>query len=118
MTLGPNPRVLIDHDDSKVVGRVRQLLRHPDTPWGLWLAALCDIDVPPLWLKRGTACSFGFAPLNRQEYAGWQIVRRGLVNEISLLSPSVQPAEPLAQVLTFSSREVPPKANPGEVATS
>jgi hypothetical protein len=43
-------------------------------------------------------------------------VRHGLVNEITVLSPDMRPAEPLARVLTFSSQQVPPKT-PAAAAT-
>lgn len=96
--------VLIDHNDAQPIGRVREIFRMEDTqPFELWHAALCDIDdPPPSWLKVGNPVSFAFSTLHRWEHNGWQIIRRGLVNEVSILSPGVAPAESLARVCTLS----------------
>jgi hypothetical protein len=123
MDLLPGAPVLVDHDDERRVGLVRELRRLDDYAFGRSLMALCEIDDPPPWLRQDTAASFAFVTLHRQAYNGWEIVRRGLVREVSVLSPSVKPAEPLARVLTFHPA-VPPKtraaaagpAHPGSVA--
>jgi hypothetical protein len=42
--------VLIDHDDSRPIGHVRELSEFGDTD-GDWLWAHCTIDRAPAWLK-------------------------------------------------------------------
>jgi hypothetical protein len=39
-----------------------------------------------------------FVPAHRMEIAGTTLLRRRLINKISILTPSTQPAEPLARV--------------------
>lgn len=117
MRLAPGAPVCVNHERGREVGTVTELIRMPDTPFGLWLVARCKIDNPPDWLKRGTAASFGFATLLRGEFHGWEICRRGLLNEVSVLSPGVKPAEPLAQVVLLT-RDDPPRAHTPKPRTS
>ena len=44
-------------------------------------------------------------PLGSNDVFGCEIARRGIIREVSVLSPSVEPAEPLAKVLTLHPTE-------------
>jgi hypothetical protein len=101
--------LLIDHDTERQIGFVSELTR-VDWTSGPWLAGLATITDAPGWLKQGTRASFEYKPIQRTDWRGCDILRHGFVTEISVLSPSVKPAEPLAQVLTFGPLNVPPKA--------
>jgi hypothetical protein len=90
--------VLVDHDDSRPVGLVRELWEFQDVD-GPWLVAHAEISDPPAWLKTGTKASVAFSNLHDQHVNEWRRILRGLVTEVSILSPGVLPAEPLAQVV-------------------
>ena len=92
---------------------MNELFEHPDTD-GLWLAASCTVSDPPEWLKRGTGASVSFIDLHRQSIDGWERVLRGIVREVFVLSPSVEPAEPQARVCWLG-EESPDRAATGEV---
>jgi hypothetical protein len=102
MKLNPNRvdwPVLVDHDPDQVVGQVLDLFRMDDVPpFDQWLTVRCQITEPPAWLKKSTPASFGYFPVQRSQVNGWEIVRRGYVNEVSVLSPGTRPAEDLARV--------------------
>jgi hypothetical protein len=102
--------LLVNHDPVLRIGTVDGLCRLDDTPLGgvKWLYARAEIDAPPEWLKKGSAASIGFLPIQRVERWGRDIVRRGYVDEVSVLSPSKAPAEPLARVMLLYEPE--PKA--------
>ena len=107
--------LLVDHDTSRQVGTVHELINFPDTD-GEWIAARATITDKPEWLKRGTRASFEFASLQDQQVGGWSRVLRGLVSEVTILSPGVRPLEPRAQVaLLYRTTEAKPRAT---VATS
>jgi hypothetical protein len=100
--------LLVDHEDGRKVGSVDELLEFPDTD-GDWLVARCTVTEPPEWLRQGTTkASVGLASLSRQKVGAWERVLRGLVSEVSILSPSVQPREPRARVVLL--RETPAQA--------
>lgn len=104
--------VWVDHDESQPIGRVLELCRMDaaDSPFGLSLFARCEIDSPPAWLKRNTAASISYKTLWRGDVNGWEIIRHGFLNEVSVLSPSLRPAEPLARVMLWEpEREPEPK---------
>jgi hypothetical protein len=90
--------LLVDHDKGREVGVVHELVEWDDVD-GPWIVARATISDAPGWLKRGIKASFSFATLQRQEMDGWEHVRRALLTEVSVLPPSVRPAEPLAEVL-------------------
>lgn len=94
---GGAPPVLVDHDYDRPIGQVLGLFEAPDTD-GHWLWARCRIDQPPDWLKKGTKASIGYKALFRGGMGEWSWIHRGLLTEVSILSPGVQPAEPLAHV--------------------
>jgi hypothetical protein len=91
--------VVVDHDMDRPVGVVDELMRLPWSDGRAWLAARCTITDPPEWLKRGTKASFPWNWLHVHEVNGWDCVRRSLIQEVSILSPSVQPKEPCAEVV-------------------
>lgn len=89
--------LLVDHNSTQEVGRVHQLVEWDDTD-GPWLVARADITDPPAWLKRGTAASFAHKAERRSSFhENW--VYGSYVTEVSILSPTVRPAEPLARVV-------------------
>ena len=103
--------VLVDHDDNQPVGLVRELAEWPDTD-GVWVWARCTIDRPPSWLAKGTRASVAYASLARGGMGDWSWVHRGLVTELSILSPSVEPAEPRARVVLLERSTATPRAAP------
>jgi hypothetical protein len=114
LTLAPghtSAPVLVNHDERRAVGTVDRLVRHEDVD-GPWLACLATIDRSPGWLQRDTRVSFGYKPAGRGEAFGCEITRRGLITEVSLLSPDQQPAEPLARVLSIQPAETNSTAGP------
>lgn len=76
---------------------------------GPWVVAIAEVTERPSWLKRGTPASFE-AICPRYCSFGNPILRSGLVTEVSVLSPGVEPAEPLAQVLYVKPVEPKPAA--------
>lgn len=97
--------LLVDHDDDHEVGTVHELFEF-DWIDGPWIAARATVTDPPAWLKRGeTKASFGSKPYDRREIdirgTRADIVAKAFVEEVSVLSPSVKPAEPRAEVWSF-----------------
>ena len=99
--------VVIDHDTSRRVGFVRQLFEHPEVH-DVWLSALVTITDPPAWLKRGTPASISYHDFQRQAIGDSERILRGLIPEVSILSPGRRPAEPGARVATFHRTESSP----------
>lgn len=80
---------------------------------GPWLVARAVVTDPPSWLARSTPASLSQKILERSSfYAG--LIRHALLDEVSLLSPGVKPAEPLAKVVLLERAEKPsvPAARP------
>jgi hypothetical protein len=118
--------LLVDHDHEREVGVVREFVVWDEID-GPWFVARASVTKPPGWLKRGTPASLSFHSMgrasseSRQVYeaivrrgiadakpAGeWEYVERALVGEVSILSPGVQPAEPLAKVLLVERADSP-----------
>jgi hypothetical protein len=99
--------LLVDHCDTREVGVVRELTRFEDTD-GPWLAVVATVTDRPEWLKRGVRASFSYQPARTShDVFGCEILRRGLITEVSVPSPDREPVEPLAQVLTFHPIEKP-----------
>jgi hypothetical protein len=114
--------LLVDHDDSKEIGTVTELSR---MEWldGPWFTAVARVTDAPAWLKRGTRVSFGFSPLHTRDVhirdSRAEVIGRGLVNEVSVLSPGKRPAEPLAEVLSVRAHDGEPAAvRPSERAAA
>lgn len=99
--------LLVDHDYGREIGRVHRLSRD-DWLDGPWFFASATVDDPPSWLERGTPVSFGFGPVHIRDMAirdsRAEVVAQALV-EVSVLSPSKRPAEPLAQVISLRPTE-------------
>ncbi len=108
-------KLLVNHDDDHEIGVVHTLTRWEDTD-GPWLAAIAEITDRPEWLERGTRASFGYGPIHTApDVFGCEILRRGIVNEVSVLSPGREPAEPLACVLALHPTEAKPTSSPAAV---
>jgi hypothetical protein len=103
--------LLIDHDPERVIGTVHAL-SVIDSEGGPWVVARATVNDPaPSWLKKGTAASHGWATAHRADLgpeAHAEILGRGIVREVSVLSPGVKPYEPDARVLIM--REAGPPA--------
>jgi hypothetical protein len=108
--------LLVDHDENRELGRVNELMRLRDSD-GWWLCAIATLEKCPVWLKRGVPSSFRFNRLQSDGF-GNDIVRAGLVREVSVLS-SAEPYEPLARVWSVKAvEEAKPKAAPAVVRRS
>ena len=71
--------------------------------------AVATITDPPSWLRRGTPASFEIKAARRSSFDE-AVLRSGYVTEVSILSPGVEPCEPLARVLTFDPAKPRPAA--------
>ena len=99
----PTP-VVIDHDDEHVVGHVTNVWVSDDVDYGTrvrkWHFAACELNERPGWLKRGCGVSWSYHAL--ASYTAWDtstsVLTSCILREVSLLSPSLSPAEPLARV--------------------
>lgn len=101
--------LLINHDEERPLGVVRELTRFEDTDEP-WLAAIAEIEDPPDWLKHGLPASFAYKNLLRNpDMFGCDVVRHALVTEVSVLTTS-KPAEPGARVLTVNPTKKPKPA--------
>jgi hypothetical protein len=89
--------LLENHDPGRELGRVTKLLRLKDLDGEHWLCAIATLDKCPHWLKRGTAASFRFVPLQWSSFDD-KVLRSGIVREVSVLN-GVEPADPDARVL-------------------
>jgi hypothetical protein len=93
--------VYIDHRKDRRIGVIRELSEFADTD-GTWLFAHTTITDPPDWLKRGTAASMSYATAQRRSLGpAHERVLRGLVTEVSVLSPGVLPEETRAKVVLY-----------------
>lgn len=93
--------VVVDHDMSRRIGTVREIFVAPDVTGGVvreWHFASCELSDPPGWLKRNGGVSWAWIPLQEQDVNGTTRLLRGLIDEISVLTPSAKPAEPCARV--------------------
>lgn len=103
--------LLVNHEKHRQIGVVRALFELDWTD-GKWVVADATVTDPPEWLKRGTPASYGRHNVHANPTAeGAERVTRAFVSEVSVLSPGVEPAEPLARVITFAPAEQP-KAPP------
>ena len=106
--------VVIDHanprEEANVIGRVVELYIAPDMNGGVvrdWYFASAELDRPPAWLKRNSAVSWSHIPLRTQDVNGTTRLLRGVITEVSVLSPSVQPAESMARVVLVDDARSP-----------
>ena len=93
--------VLVDHLAERQVGTVREIFIAPDVVGGVvqdWYMASVELPDPPGWLKRNGGVSWSYNKLQTQDVNGSTRLLRGIIHEVSILSPSVEPAEPRARV--------------------
>jgi len=109
--------VWINHDESRVIGRVRELTRGEEPGLGMWHLALIELHDPPEWANATTPVSLSTKPLSMSTCTmfGRELADEALVVEISLLSPSKEPAEPLARMLTLHDAGTPRLAHSNPV---
>jgi len=68
--------------------------------------ASATVHDAPAWLRKyETRASFGFSTLSRRTFSEGELIAKAFVSEVSILSPGVKPAEPLAEVLLFRPAE-------------
>lgn len=95
-----NVPLLINHDAERPIGVVRELMRFEDTD-GPWLVAVATVTDRPEWLKRGTRASFGCKLARYSSFERHDVMRKGYVTEVSVLTVGHEPLEPGARVLTL-----------------
>lgn len=99
--------VCVDHVKDRRIGVVRELSEFADVD-GLWLCARVRIDRPPAWLRKGSSASISYASAGSCSLGpDHERITRGLVTEVSLLSPGVRPEEPRARVVLLERVEAP-----------
>jgi len=108
--------LLVDHDKSQQVGVVDMLYRLQWTD-GPWMVANATVHDAPPWLrKEDTKASFSFIALWHGTFTACEHVMDAFVREVSILSPGIKPAEPLARVLRLAPVDEPPSpASAGEI---
>jgi hypothetical protein len=97
--------LLVDHVEEREIGYVEKIMRLEDTD-GPWFMARAVVSDPPGWLKKGTAASFA-SPSSSRSLFSEDLVCNAFVTEISLLSPGVKRAEPLAKVVVLERTDLP-----------
>lgn len=112
--------LLIDHDDDRPIGRVHDLFELEDVD-GWWWAVRVTVDEKPWWLGRGTRASWRVRPIHRAALGHSERVLKGWIDQVSVLSPGVEPAEPFAQVMSLRESDEPaarssPAVAPGGLA--
>lgn len=90
---GSPAAVVIDHDFAQQVGVVRDISRM-EWPGGPWFAALCELEAPPGWIRRGTPASFAYKTLHAREHNGWTHVTDAILDEITIVSGAMRAVEP------------------------
>lgn len=93
LRLAPKAPVLVDHDQGQAIGRVVELV-----PFDQWLSARVVFDERPDWLRKGSGASVGHIGLRRQPLGAGERIIDAYVTEISVLSPSMSPANRGARV--------------------
>ena len=107
--------MVVDHDMGRRVGVVLELVEYEDFD-GPYVFARTRIEAAPGWLSKRTRASLAYIPLREQTFGGLARLLRGLVTEVSVLSPSREPREPRAGVVLLRDAESP-RASPacGEI---
>lgn len=102
--------ILVDHiKDDTPIGRVRTLRTDECWTGGTWLWVHADIDDPPGWLRKGSGVSIARSAFHTRDLgAGWDLICKALLNEVSILSPGSKPAFPRAQVVWIGERQDSP----------
>jgi hypothetical protein len=66
------------------------------------------LNDPPAWLRTGSGVSISRSAYSRRDPgAGWGLIRKALLSEVSILSPGVEPAFPGAQVVWIGDPQPP-----------
>jgi hypothetical protein len=97
----PTP-VIVNHDEGRQIGTVRSFAVYDDVISGKRCAPFyfAHVDLTgPTAMQRGDGVSWGFRILREMELAGTKLIRSALINEVSVLTPGMKPAEPLAKVV-------------------
>ena len=85
--------LLVNHDESREIGQVRELMNFEDVD-GPWLVAVANVIDRPEWLKRGTRASFGFKLGRFSTFDRSDVIRRGYIVEVSVLTAGHEPLDP------------------------
>jgi len=102
--------LLIDHDDARRIGTVHALYEL-EVGGSKWVTASATVTDPPAWLRKHTPASFRrHDAYTVESVKGAQRVGAAFVGEVSVLPPGVEPAEPLARVITFAPAKEPKPA--------
>jgi len=111
--------LLVNHDDDREVGVVDELFQ-VDWTDGPWICARATVTDPPAWLKQGVRASFRVSTYQRRgpDFGPAERVVGAIVGEVSVLSPGVDPAEPLAEVLMFREAEAKPSRSVAAVGSA
>ena len=103
LQLAPNAPVLLNHDEQRRIGRLVELAEWDESD-GRWTFARCVLDEVPEWLRvgayNGSAASMSWIDLSHSQQmpGGWRRYNAGLITEVSVLTPSVEPVEKRARV--------------------
>jgi hypothetical protein len=76
--------VVVDHDESRPVGYVRELFVASDVAGGIvqdWYFASVELDAAPGWLKRNGGVSWSHVALRAQNVNGATRLLRGIIRE-------------------------------------
>lgn len=107
MEIDGSPPVLIDHDFNRRVGRVASMYEGR-VDGEAWLMVDAELDTPSAWLRRGTGVSMAYDVINSSWLGRTEVVGRGELAEVSVLSvlksPRVRDARVLSIVETGSAR--------------
>jgi hypothetical protein len=116
--------LLVDHDEDQEIGYIHDIIRLSEAD-GPWLLGRAVITAAPSWLKSGTPASLCSKILDHSRFheplapslRAHDLVYSAIVTEMSILSPGVKPAEPLAKVVLLqrSTATPEPHPSPGDV---
>ena len=114
--------LLADHDPGREIGTVHELFPM-EWPNGWWYMARATLAPnAPSWVAPGQPCSLGMRVLRRRSYPSFgidkKVVASALVDEISILSPGTEAAEPGAHVLCVREEQPAPARTPGRPAAA
>lgn len=99
--------LVVDHNLERQVGVVHELF---EMDWidGPWVCARATVSDPPCWLKRyETKASFSRWNIHSTPVGESDRVTSAFVKEVSILSPTTEPREPFACVLSIRPTETP-----------
>lgn len=102
--------VLVDHiKDATPIGRVTGIRTDDCWTGGTWLWVHVEITNPPTWLGKGSGVSIGRSAYSTRTPwgAGWDLIQKAILTEVSILSPGVKPAHPRARVEWIGKPESP-----------